>query len=109
MPYVPEFEDQGGALALKCPMCAKKGFEGHIQHQQIETYERNEDKEVGTYVSIKGEDVKIDKENTLTGNPSNRRSGIAITFWCDNCHATSRLELAQHKGQTLVDFKVTKE
>jgi hypothetical protein len=40
-------------------------------------------------------------------NPSDRRDGIVITFWCEQCHGESgpdtnylRLAVIQHKGAT---------
>ena len=40
----------------------------------------------------------------VPSNPSERRSGIAIEGWCENCHGRWLLTLAQHKGQTEIDL-----
>jgi hypothetical protein len=37
-------------------------------------------------------------------NPSSRRGGIAIRFWCEGCPFISELTLAQHKGSTEVEW-----
>ena len=43
-------------------------------------------------------------DTDLKGNPSARRDGLAIRFWCESCDARPVLTIAQHKGSTLVEF-----
>jgi hypothetical protein len=39
-------------------------------------------------------------------NPSARPSGIAIGFECEQYPAVSELRLAQHKGETIADWRI---
>lgn len=41
----------------------------------------------------------------LLGNPSSRRGGVAVRFYCECCPAVSELCLAQHKGATFVYWR----
>jgi hypothetical protein len=38
-------------------------------------------------------------------NPSERRGGVTIRFWCENCHSLSELALAQHKGCSVLAWR----
>jgi hypothetical protein len=44
-------------------------------------------------------------DTNLTGNPSVRRHGFKVYFWCEACPAKSVLSVSQHKGVTEVDIK----
>jgi hypothetical protein len=44
----------------------------------------------------------IQQDQTMDGNPSARRGAVVIEFSCEGCGHHSLLEMAQHKGQTLV-------
>jgi hypothetical protein len=41
------------------------------------------------------------------GNPSSRRNGVVIRFWCEDCDVISELTLEQHKGNTLLRWRST--
>jgi len=83
---------------LLCPSCG-----GNYQHHhRIEVFERNEDQETGVRVIVENGGATIDQN--LTGNPSARRHGLNIHFDCELCHTKSVLTIAQHKGNTYVDF-----
>jgi hypothetical protein len=47
---------------------------------------------------IDGMDATID--TSMAGNPSGRRSGLTVLFWCECCHRITRLDIEQHKGET---------
>ncbi len=99
MNFVPKFNgDQraGPEPQLACPKC---GDEGYMHHGEVTVYERREDATKGLRIRIHGENVTID--TTQAGNPSFRRDGLRISFYCENCGDTFNLSLAQHKGQTL--------
>ena len=36
------------------------------------------------------------------GNPSSRRDGVAIELICEECHQSTEISFAQHKGETYV-------
>jgi hypothetical protein len=40
-------------------------------------------------------------------NPSSRRGGCTIAFECEACNVTSELTIAQHKGVTILKWRVT--
>jgi hypothetical protein len=109
---VPVFEtylgDDYGILT--CPAC---GF-NYLHHEAVEVFARDEDDEEGLHVrvatgdamppnGIRGQTVAIGR--ALAGNPSGRRGGVAIRFWCEGCHAHPVLTIAQHKGHTLVEMR----
>jgi hypothetical protein len=39
-------------------------------------------------------------------NPSFKKNGLSIKFWCEDCSAVSVLKIAQHTGSTYLDLKV---
>ena len=41
-----------------------------------------------------------------SGNPSDRRHGLAVAFTCEACPFQGELTVAQHKGATLVGWRV---
>jgi hypothetical protein len=97
---VPEFSSwTGAAYELLCPHC--KG--NYLHHGDIDIFECGEDAKSGLHVLVT--DGKATVDTSLQGNPSSRRHGLKINFWCETCHATPILTIAQHKGNTEVDFK----
>jgi len=96
----PKFDayEQGFGAELLCPNC---GF-NYLHHDQVEIFERNEDALSGLHVVV--DDGRLSTDTSLSGNPSSRRHGLNIRFWCEGCKAISILSIAQHKGNTLVDF-----
>jgi hypothetical protein len=80
--------------ALVCPSCGEE----NLHHEKIEVFERVEDAAEGCHVVVEGRTLHSDPD--ITGNPSRRRNGLKIRFWCEHCPATPTLELLQHKGST---------
>ena len=76
----------------------------YIHQRAVEVFNRSEDAEEGTHVLVDEENITVDRD--LTGNPSLRRQGLSIYFWCEGCGDTSKLTIAQHKGVTLVEFAI---
>jgi hypothetical protein len=89
----PSFDDG----MLRCGQCGR--CEG-LHHDVVEAFERGEDAKDGLHVRIVGGQMHVDRK--LAGNPSERRHGLAIEFWCELCGGRSRLTIAQHKGAELV-------
>lgn len=87
---------------LECPNCG----ETWLHQETVETFRREEDAEHGEYVNIDGNGVSIDTE--LDGNPSSRRDGVKIGFWCELCDSGDddkvlyNLCIAQHKGEEMI-------
>ena len=91
---------QGGLPeVLLCPSC---GFD-HLHHGRVEVFEREgEDKEKGVHVLVDRGSAVIDQN--MSGNPSSRRDGLRVEFGCEGCSAQLVLTIAQHKGQTYLEF-----
>lgn len=98
---VPKFEsahDIGGEL--QCPSCGCN----YLHHGRVEVFDRAEDAATGTHVVLDGGKVEVD--NSMVGNPSKRRDGIRIHFWCEGCKDQPYMEIVQHKGNTYVGMGV---
>jgi len=100
-------EHYSGELTLLCPHCS---FE-YLHQNRVVVYEREEDKNtivtivenVGSY----GRCTNTIPKPKSVDNPSSRRHGVEIQFYCEGCSAISSLRFAQHKGVTKVDWKIT--
>jgi len=79
---------------LECPACGGT----NLHHEAVSVWNREEDSVEGLCVRIKGESVET--LTSMKGNPSERRSGLSVWFWCEHCSIKSRLDLVQHKGST---------
>jgi hypothetical protein len=102
---IPKFAkyQSGSGAELLCPAC-----EGtYLHHGTVEVFECGEDAEHGVHVTVS--DGKATMDTSLKGNPSSRRHGLKINFWCEQCHATSVLLIKQHKGNTEVDFNILEQ
>lgn len=82
----------------RCPFC---GFD-YTHHGKIEIFGREEDSESPNHVTVERYNTKLDRDNG--GNPSTRREGVLIQFWCEGCHRIHYLSIAQHKGITGVEI-----
>lgn len=91
--------EEGSGVELKCPNCGSI----NLHHERIEIFEREEDQDTGLHVSVSDSKASIDQ--TLKGNPSLRRNGLTIHFWCELCSKKSQLSIAQHKGSTFVKIE----
>lgn len=84
-------------VTLECPMC----HEGYLHHGKIEIYDRSEDEKSGLLVICENKTAEI--KTNLEGNPSARRHGVRVWFYCENCgNKEFSLILAQHKGNTFL-------
>ena len=92
-----------GLGQLLCPNCQSE----YLRHDRVDIFERGEDAPTGLHVTVDSKHATVD--TSLGGNPSTRRAGLAVSFWCEICHARSALTLAQHKGNTLIELKVTEK
>jgi len=99
-PKFANYEKDFGAELL-CPNCEGN----YLHHGEVEIFECGEDAGHGIHVTVS--DGKATMDTSLKGNPSSRRHGLKINFWCEQCHAKSLLLVKQHKGNTGVDFTIT--
>jgi len=79
----------------------------YMHHDDIEIFCRVEDAAKGNYFKINGRDGSLALNSDLKENPSSRRGGLRIKFWCEGCEKFSFLEIAQHKGMSI--FKMGRE
>ena len=84
---------------LKCPICR---FE-YTHLKNITVWARPEDCTPNT-VFIETEDGHIHVGNSNIGNPSPRRDGLSMLFYCENGH-TFTVNILQHKGYTFAYTK----
>lgn len=81
----------GQSGALVCPMCGGEC----LHHSGVMSFVRDqEDGEARRY--------GYGSWPTALSNPSARRDGTVIQFYCETCPATPMLCIAQHKGESLV-------
>ena len=94
---------------LQCPLCHRSYG---LHHDKVEVFDCGEDDKRGLHVIVssphEGEPSVIVNQS-LKGNPSARRHGLKIGFWCEGCGQRSTLAIAQHKGETLVAFTAEAE
>lgn len=83
--------------ALVCPCCS----EHYLHHGTITVFDRGEDDERGLATTLNDGSVRVVTD--LAGNPSSRRDGMRIQFWCEYSQRTDiALVIQQHKGATLM-------
>lgn len=93
--------------ALDCPRCGGN----NLHHWRVEVYERPEEDGPVTKTSVESRSFPADIQTAArskrepTDNPSARRNGLSVSFWCEGCAEISVLGIAQHKGCTLVEWK----
>jgi len=91
--------------SLLCPVCGGN----NLHHTDVfVSSRRSEDNKVGITASISdGGKVAITGEAN-SENPSARRNGMSIYFYCEQCDDTAtyplRLNLYQHKGTTYIEW-----
>lgn len=90
------------AAVLICPRC-----QADTLHQgKVVVYDRAEDGAGVVRTEIDGSSVMVDAAASNDGNPSARREGLAINFWCEGCgEAPLQLTIAQHEGSTEIGWR----
>jgi hypothetical protein len=99
-----------GGANLLCPRCGNS----YLHHRGVVAYDRSEDAETVLKTSVEvGKTTVQLVAQADSGNPSSRRDGLVIQFWCENCgggddgSSVIELTLAQHKGETEVAWRFT--
>ena len=99
---------------LLCPSCGGE----YLHHYRIEVSDRGEDDDSVLFTSITTGTVPVGekppqfpvsvgpKSNPDSRNPSARRQGLRVIFWCEGCAADLQLMISQHKGNTFVEWDV---
>ena len=83
---------------LICPNCGCN----NLHQVAVDVYFRNEDAKYGLHTCVDFSNATTDME--VGGNPSLRRSGLYITFECEQCPVESKLNILQHKGTTYLEW-----
>jgi hypothetical protein len=92
-------------IADDCLLCPKCGGE-HIHHKRVAVFDRLYE-DAPTHAILAGQ-ASVSFQTgpwAESNNPSSRRDGVAIKFWCEDCQSLFALTLAQHKGQTLLKWR----
>jgi hypothetical protein len=91
---------------LTCPYCRGE----YLHHGQVTVYDRREDAPRLTKTEVRDRTANITAiDNKDSGNPSERRDGVAVRFWCEHCDTISELTIAQHKGASLLGWRILRE
>lgn len=110
-----ELRAYGDQQLLVCPLCESENLHQcavHIFNRDKEdgddTAETYPNPDVGLWAAESGSPAE-----SPVGNPSSRRQGLHIEFWCEGCGAGGDkrdprllLSVAQHKGSTLLNWTV---
>lgn len=84
---------------LVCPNCSGTC----LHHSSVTVYEREEDDPKPLQIHVEEGRIAVSKNND--GNPSPRRHGLRINFWCEECDEKPSLKILQHKGATLIEWE----
>ncbi|MCR5874394.1 hypothetical protein LRS10_09585 [Phenylobacterium sp. J426] len=95
--------DVGSASELLCPRCGG----GNLHHEIVRVFDRHEDEHQTTVTQVRGSETIVSHQPSEgSGNPSSRRHGLTISFFCEACSRGQGddvvLTIAQHKGATEV-------
>ena len=77
---------------------------------KVEVFDRAEDAAHGTHTTVEGGLVSQDRD--MSGNPSDRRTGVALHFWSETTPGDEGkcvLCIFQHKGEEYLKFKTLAE
>lgn len=95
-----------GESNLTCPHCGNN----YLHHGEVTVFFRNEDEPLVVVTRIEGGSASVDVVPTpASGNPSSRRDGLTVNFWCEGCGRSSELTIAQHKGISLLAWREPKQ
>lgn len=90
-----------GEAALTCPICECPC----LHHGKVEIFHRNSDGPTGTHIEIiRGRHPASGVNNDMRLNPSRYDDGVLIHLWCEGCDSKLALQIAQHKGETLMQI-----
>lgn len=98
---------------LSCPHCRHD----YLHHVGIEMFNISEGSRTGDHIEIYDNTSMgwsymntIVPNNNVDGNmkdnPSSDRSGLLVLFSCESCGTLSKLAIAQHKGQSLIHWRI---
>lgn len=95
------YGDGGRAPRVCCAHCGSE----QVHHSRVTVFNRNrkrEDASSGLRVVIEGQQCR--RYANQRDNPSDRRDGVTVELWCEQCPGVSELRLAQQKGVTFLEL-----
>lgn len=94
--------DRGTIRALVCPVCSNT----YLHQTDVAVFGRHEDEDQVKVVTVTESGAhEAEIANSLSLNPSPRRHGVRISFWCEHCEDTvPDLAIYQHKGETFIEW-----
>ena len=96
------FGRDGNDYCLICPNC---GFHC-LHHDGVTVYDRQEDYPITIETFVReGLATTSTVDSNVSRNPSSRRDGVAIEFWCEGCEVRPQLTIEQHKGTTFLAWR----
>jgi len=106
---IPAIVDEDGQL--QCPLCDSETF--NLHQGKVTSYHRGEDAKETMIVEADMDIVttRMVKTSPGDGNPSTRRHGLRIEFYCEHCNQDlfsnnfPNLLIYQHKGTTYVAWE----
>ena len=96
---MPNLGGQGAALL--CPECG----ENFLHHTEVTVFSRPAEDGPVTSTRIHPDAAVHVLPGHWKGNPSSRRDGLAVRFYCENCDVDAELTIAQHKGETSIQWR----
>ena len=88
---------------LACPYC---GDDGYLHHDLVQVYSRErEDSDSGIHATVSSKHLSAYADKDMRKNPSSRRDGITISFWCETCDSTYLLTISQDRGKTYLGWQ----
>lgn len=92
------------SLLLSEGLCCPRCDSAWMHHKIVEVWSRPvEDGPVIHTTVIPDGHTYIDSSDLK--NPSGRRDGMVIQFWCEECNGYYELAIFQHKGATHVEWR----
>ena len=100
---------------MSCARCNSD----YLHQYKIEVFARQEDQEKYTsYTVYNGEPhpdtssqerkclgLVVDQDKPQPLNPSDRRQGVNMHFWCELCGHITKLSIGQHKGCEYLEYR----
>jgi hypothetical protein len=81
---------------LLCPACRSS----YLHHFAVRVFSRDGEDAESTLIEVRDAETMWLEDGAEKTNPSSRRDGVAIRFWCEGCSILSELTFAQHKDVT---------
>lgn len=94
----------GGRFAknLLCPACG----DNYLHHKAVTAYDRKPDEPTVVRTRVSEGIVTREPVPNNDDNPSPRRHGLVIDFWCEGCTADPiQLRIGQHKGVSELSWR----